>query len=992
MSMDVDTITDDQIAEIADRMTEEGRKVSPVSVWSEVQGGSIVAIAAALQRWREAREPDTLSVQVQPAGLPENATEAMMSAAGRLWAAAHDEAQRVFSQRLSLVNHQLDAAFAERDEALVEYQRATEEVGTGRERIIALTNALSAAEHAAARLTDDLVRTNVRAETAERRVDELAQHASEVDRKLEQTKAALETERNARDELATIVMVKDEEIAEANLQRDESRQEVARLGEAIQQKSSALSASEHEVARLASELQTVTARADVLDQRAWDAETSLNLAQTALVDERAVHEELAAVVASKNDEIARVAHARDELIEVATTKSDEIARLTREHEAQVAVVASKSDEITKLGQERDALNAAVALNGDEITRIEQERDDARQEVLSLGDAYQQKTTALSAAESEAARLAVDLSTANSRAETAENRGEELAQRELAVNATLDATKATLDEERKAREELTAVVANKTDEIARIARDRDELIDLAATRGDEITKITQERDALNTDVANKRDQITRTAQERDAARQEVTMLNSTLEEKTGALAASEASAAQLRAELSTSVDRAETAETQVAELEMRASEDDARLELAKTSLEEERKAREELNTVVASQSDEIARIGQEHDEVRREAANLRDAFKEKLNALNASEETGTRLAIELATAATRADTAETHLAELTQRAAEEGARLQKTTASLDEERKAREASDVAVAEKSEELARITQEHNEVRRELATLSETHRSQAEEVSQLTEKANAAASQAEAATTQANASLARIAGLETELEEAHKSLATERQTSVAGLDEASAQRNEVQRITKELGEARERLGALSQAKATADTELTRLAHDASAARERAEAAEERAAELAQRIAKLNEARAAETPRDQQVDVRAGEADQTEEVAALHRQISAQNKLHQKAFNELRASAEQWVAHAKELKQRLGQASERVLFIDARSTGEVALVRRLSSELERLRPDHELVSREMQQKLISSTMAQQLAMKGYRYDPSTAAMSKVEG
>jgi hypothetical protein len=59
--------------------------------------------------------------------------------------------------------------------------------------------------------------------------------------------------------------------------------------------------------------------------------------------------------------------------------------------------------------------------------------------------------------------------------------------------------------------------------------------------------------------------------------------------------------------------------------------------------------------------------------------------------------------------------------------------------------------------------------------------------------------------------------------------------------------------------------------------------------------------------------------------------------------------------------------------------------------TGEVALVRRLSSELERLKPDHELVSRDAQQKLISTTMTQQLAMKGYRYDPTTAVMSKVE-
>jgi hypothetical protein len=53
--------------------------------------------------------------------------------------------------------------------------------------------------------------------------------------------------------------------------------------------------------------------------------------------------------------------------------------------------------------------------------------------------------------------------------------------------------------------------------------------------------------------------------------------------------------------------------------------------------------------------------------------------------------------------------------------------------------------------------------------------------------------------------------------------------------------------------------------------------------------------------------------------------------------------------------------------------------------------MRRLAVELERLKPDHELVFREAQQKLIGDKMAQQLAQKGYRYDPATAVMSKIE-
>jgi 3-deoxy-D-manno-octulosonic-acid transferase len=110
-----------------------------------------------------------------------------------------------------------------------------------------------------------------------------------------------------------------------------------------------------------------------------------------------------------------------------------------------------------------------------------------------------------------------------------------------------------------------------------------------------------------------------------------------------------------------------------------------------------------------------------------------------------------------------------------------------------------------------------------------------------------------------------------------------------------------------------------------------------------------------------------------------------------LQRQLSAQAKAHEKVLNDLRTNAEQWVAHARDLKQRLGQAGERLLFVDARSTGEVALVRRLASELERLKPDHELISRDAQQKLIGATMSLQLAQKGYRYDPATALMSKID-
>jgi len=570
MSTDADAITDELVAGIADRMVEEGRKVSPVTIWPEVHSGSIVAIAAALQRWREARQPKAPQLQ-REAGLPENMAETLVSAAGRLWTAAQEEAERAVSERLGVVNQHLGAVLAERDEALAEYQKTVEEVETGRERLIAQTNALNASESAAMRLAAELATATGRAEAAETRIEELVQRASLEDAKLEQTKAALDEERRAREALATVV----------------------------------------------------------------------------------------------------------------SSKSDEIARIT------------------------------------------QQRDEARQEVA------------------------------------------------------------------------------------------------------------------------------------------------------------------------TATSRAEAAETRIGELVQRASLEDAKLEDTKAALDEERRAREALSAVVSGKSDEIARITQERDEARQEAATLGDACQAK----------------------------------------------------------------------SDEVTRWSQE----------------------------SSAASARAEAATAQANERLARIAALEAELDEARTALAAERQTGAARIDEAAVQLNELQRVARELEEAREQVGAMAEAKTAATAELARVAQDASAARERADAAEQHAAQLEQRLAAFNEAAAKDMQRGQQPGIQAGDPAQANEVAALQHQLSAQAKAHAKALGDLRTNAEQWVAHARELKQRLGLASERILFVDARSTGEVALVRRLSSELERLKPDHELISREVQQKLIVATLDQQLARKGYRYDPATAVMSKIE-
>jgi DNA repair exonuclease SbcCD ATPase subunit len=339
---------------------------------------------------------------------------------------------------------------------------------------------------------------------------------------------------------------------------------------------------------------------------------------------------------------------------------------------------------------------------------------------------------------------------------------------------------------------------------------------------------------------------------------------------------------------------------------------------------------------------------------------------------------------------RAQAAEARIEELVQRVSVEESNLETTKASLEEARKAREELTAVVSSKNDEIARITQDYETARQEVATLSAACQAKSDEANRLSNDLSAASSRMDAAGAQANQSLARLAALEAELDKARTALAAERQTVATQIDRASAQIDELQRITFELEETRKQVSALTEAKTATSAELDRLSQDAFAARDRADTAERHAAQLEQRLTEQADAAAKDSLRSLQLGVR---ADQTaNEVAALQRQISAEAQAHAKALSDLRATAEQWVAHAKELKQRLGQAGEKILFIDARSTGEVVLVRRLSSELERLKPDHELISRDAQQKLIGATMAQQLAQKGYRYDPSTAVMSKVDG
>ncbi|WP_144137693.1 DNA-binding protein [Paraburkholderia sp. BCC1884] len=963
MSTDADTITDERIAAIADRMVDEGKRVSPVTIWTEVQGGSLVEIVASLQRWREARQTGAAESQVQ-AAVPEDLAETMMSAAGRIWAASQTEAEKAFHHRLTEASQKVDTARADRDEALTEYQKTVEEVDAERERLASVTNALTASENTAAQLGAELVTATSRAEAAEFRIDELLQRIAIQDADLDTTRTTLDEERTAREQLTEVVSNKSDAIARLTEERDLARQEVIALDDACEAKSDEVARWTEQASMASSRADTAEARIEALLQRGSALEADLDATKStldstrqALDEERQAREESVALVASKTDEIALLTEARDHALQTVANlndtvrvKSDEVAHWTQHANAMTSraeLADVRIEQLIESGLAQDAklestrtlleeehkahreLLAEVASKTDEIVLLTGARDQALHNVANLNDAVQARTA-------EVARWTQDANAAVARAEAAETRNAELTQRGAALEADLAAVKSTLEESRESNAALQADVASKVDDITRVTEERDQALQHAATLSETVQARTEE--------------VTQWTQE-----------------------------------ASTAIARAEAAESRIEQLVQSALARDANLQALKATLEEERKARDELNAVVASKDGDIARASAALQVARQEASNLADAHEVK------SAEAA-RWSQEANAASARAESAEARIAEHVQQASTQDAALEATKASLEEERKAREELATLVSAKSDELAQVAQDRDQARQELATASKAYQTKAAEAAQLSEELSAATSREQTAGTQASESLARLAGLEASLQEARTALSAERKAAEARTGDASAQLDELRRLTAELQEAQQRVSVATEAKTATSAELDRVSQEMSAARQRAELAEQRAAKLEQRVAALSEAVAKAEQRGQHPASAPVESENAEVIAALQRQIAAQAKSHAKALDEVRTNVEQWVTHAKDLKQRLGVAGEKILFIDARSTGEVALVRRLASELERLKPDHELVARETQQKLIGATMNQQLAQKGYRYDPSTAVMSKIAG
>ncbi|HEX7933603.1 MAG TPA: DNA-binding protein [Paraburkholderia sp.] len=533
------------------------------------------------------------------------------------------------------------------------------------------------------------------------------------------------------------------------------------------------------------------------------------------------------------------------------------------------------------------------------------------------------------------------------------------------------------------------------------------------------------------IAGERDEALSAYQDRVA---EAELAHERVATLTNALSISEDAVNRLATELPSLRERAKAADERVAEVEQRAAAAEARV--AQT---EEREAASEARIAQAeerataaearvAQADERAataeaRVAQAEERAMAAEAHVAQ-IEERATAAEAhvaqTEERAATAEAHAAQADERATTAEARIAQAEERASTAETRLQSAEAALSEAQQAHEASSTASTAKDAEITRLMEERDAARHEATTLGEAGHAHAKEVQRWSDESSAASSRAQDASLQASESRSQLAALQAELDQARAELAAQREANVARHDETTGQRGELERMQQELDASRDKLAAISEANAAATAEASRLTQEASSAASRADAAERRATDLEHQLAELERAHAqrlehaqeaafapespspesalpgsgspgSPSPESPSPEIESREAVMADELASLRRQIAAQARTHEKSYGELRTLAEQWIAHAKELKQRLSVTNQKVTFLDARSAAEVALLRRLSSELERLKPDHDLISRDAQQKLISATLAERLEQKGYRYDPATAVMSKIE-
>jgi chromosome segregation ATPase len=337
------TITDELVAEIANRMADEGQKVSPVAIWSEVHTGSVVAVSAALRKWRETRTARAQQVVERPA-LPETVTDTMRDALDRLWSSAQDEAERAVARRLAAMRQRVDDASNERDDALTELQTTVQELDALQVQLNQMASAYDEKVDALAGLEEDIALAVQRTDAAEKRAQQLAERVSLLEAELERAELAAGREASSRE-------------GSDVTGEDDSAEQVADTPEAEAERAALDAAHLEAVARLESELEAIRAE--------LQAEQEAHAARREEVT--GAHAERDAAALELQNAQAQIASLTDER----DTDASKIARLSASlSEAQErAASASASEQVEGVesaspaavdSQELDALKEQLA--------------------------------------------------------------------------------------------------------------------------------------------------------------------------------------------------------------------------------------------------------------------------------------------------------------------------------------------------------------------------------------------------------------------------------------------------------------------------------------------------------------------------------------------------------------------------------------------------------------------------------------------------------
>ncbi|EEA04254.1 conserved hypothetical protein [Burkholderia sp. H160] len=365
------TITDELVAEIATRMADEGQKVSPVAIWSEVHTGSVVAVAAALRKWRETRTPRVPQAVERPA-LPETVTDTMRDALDRLWTSAQDEAERAVARRLAAMRQRVEDASNERDDALAELQTTVQELDALQVQLDQMTSAYDEKVDVVAGLEEDIALAVQRTDAAEKRAQELAERVSLLEAELERAELAagreassrLETDAAGEDESAESVVASPdgeteraalaaahaEAVAHLESELEAIRAELRAEQEAHAAQREEVTGAQAERDAAAVELQNAQAQiASLTDERHADASEIARLSASLSEIQEHAAELAKSVVSGEGVESASPAGADSQELEALK------AQMSRDAEAHSAAIAEARETVRKWSDYSNAL-------------------------------------------------------------------------------------------------------------------------------------------------------------------------------------------------------------------------------------------------------------------------------------------------------------------------------------------------------------------------------------------------------------------------------------------------------------------------------------------------------------------------------------------------------------------------------------------------------------------------------------------------------------